>query len=496
VKSSRIIRADTLRIDPNGEKVAKVLAFIRAYRKLAVCLGREQWRLVFETGKAAAFHPGNKTLNLFCGAAPVQMARPQVSEQISGWLSNRGNEFSSAVQTSTLPLLTKHQLHVLNRANAIYRPGLFTMRDGTVITPETRRLARSIMRGIMAKHRKPNLRNISPRLDVRVAQLQKAETAHHADFWLKLKFVGQKAAFLPVHDHPYRALRAAPLCRAVQLVTDANGLGLRVFSDVTESFAQNRAAYQPRTDVLCMDFGLRTLFATDEGDLLGRDWLTHLRRYDAKLQSIARHMQRIGRKPRDSKRFRAIVQDVRGFVKTEVNGIINRLIERRKPAHLVLEKLNFRNRTLSRRLNRILGNCGRTIIKAKCVDLEQRLGVTSEEINPAWTSLECEICHYVSKDNRNGDKFACLCCGHEAHADVHAARKFRSRRSGQPGAVTARTKMGALAELSQRFGEWLKTQADGVRNSSVRRGDLLKRSAFVRLKSDQIAWTQFAIEEQ
>lgn len=490
MKPHRIIRADTLRIDPNAEKTAKVLMFIRAYRRLAVKVGREQWRLVFTTGKPAAFYPGDKALNLICGAAPVQMARPQVAEQISGWLSNRANEFAKLVQNSTLAPAIKHQLHTLNRASAIYRPGVFTMRDGTGIAPETRRLARTIMRGIRNRHRQPNLRNISPRLDLRVAQLQKPTKASTADFWLRLRFIGQKAFCIPVFDHAFHRNRGGMDCTAVQFVTSPAGLGLRVFTDMTEPFAAAKAGYEPKCETLSLDFGLRTLFATDEGDFLGRDWLTKLRRYDAKLQPMARHMQRIGKKPRDSKRYRALVADLRGFVKTEINRVINRLIAMRRPAHLILEHLNFQNQNLSRRLNRLLGNCGRAIIKAKLADLEERLGVTSEEINPAWTSLECEGCHYVSKNNRNGDEFACLCCGHKAHADVHAARKFRSRRSGQPGAVTARTKMGALAQLSEQFGEWLKTQANGVRNSSVRRGDLLKRSSFVRLKSDQIAWAR------
>ena len=156
MKPSRIIRADTLRIDPTAEKAAKLLTFVRAFRELAGNVAQEQWRLVFTTGKVAAFHPGDKALNLICGAAPVQMARAQVSEQIGGWLSNRANEFAEAVQNSTLESAVKHQLHALNRASAIYRPGVFTMRGGIEIAPETRRLARNIMRAMMNRHRKPN----------------------------------------------------------------------------------------------------------------------------------------------------------------------------------------------------------------------------------------------------------------------------------------------------------------------------------------------------
>ena len=40
--------------------------------------------------------------------------------------------------------------------------------------------------------------------------------------------------------------------------------------DVIDAFAQSRTADQPRADVLALDFGINTLVAISEGDLLGR----------------------------------------------------------------------------------------------------------------------------------------------------------------------------------------------------------------------------------
>ena len=89
---------------------------------------------------------------------------------------------------------------------------------------------------------------------------------------------------------------------------------------------------------------------------------------------IAARQQRAGRKPRDSRRYRALVEDVRGFLRTEVGRVLNRLVEQGKPWELVLERLDFRHCDLSPRLNAILRNCGRSIIQDKLRDLKERFG--------------------------------------------------------------------------------------------------------------------------
>lgn len=141
------------------------------------------------------------------GAAPVQMARSQVAEQIAGWWANRANEFRAAVQRSTLDAETKHQLHLLNKRNAIHARGDIVSR-GKLIWPEDRdlrRLAQNILRGIRKRHRHPRLGRIAPRLDRRVAAVQPAKTAAHADFWIRLKLPRHGKLWMPVHDHDGRS---------------------------------------------------------------------------------------------------------------------------------------------------------------------------------------------------------------------------------------------------------------------------------------------------
>src|SRR5690606_33585067 len=141
------------------------------------------------------------------------------------------------------------------------------------------------------------------------------------------------------------------------------GLFFGLAQDVSNSYQQQREAYQPATERVALDFGLRTLFATDRGDLLGRDFIAYLAKLDRRITARAAHLQRMGRRPSSSKRYRRDVQKLRGFIRSEVNRVLNRIVERDRPAHLVLERLNFRAPGLSRRMNRLLQNCGRAVVR-------------------------------------------------------------------------------------------------------------------------------------
>jgi putative transposase len=49
---------------------------------------------------------------------------------------------------------------------------------------------------------------------------------------------------------------------------------------------------------------------------------------------------------------------------------------------------------------------------------------------PAYnTSIECARCHEISEDNRKGEVFLCVNCGHRDHADTNAAKVLLSRRT-------------------------------------------------------------------
>lgn len=452
-------RTDLLSSNLTVGKESAVLALLWAYRRGAVLLGREQWRLFFETGRFDKNHDVDKaTFAAVIGAANrVQMARWQIVGQLQGWISNRANEFRDTVTRSTLPPATKHMLHIINVLGAWFRRADVVMKDtGEVIPDSVRRLARTIMRHCMDQHRRPDLSRISMRLDHRagsIARPVKATQDGAVGWWVNLSTLekGRKIA-VPLLNYAYHDQRQGRVANGIQ-INERNGqLTFGVVTDIGEACAKSRADYNGN-GVISLDFGLSTLFATSEGQLLGQGWLKQLRRYDALISMIAASQQRAGRKPRDSKRYRALVADVRGFLRTEVGRILNRLVAQGQPKELVLERLDFRHSDLSRRLNAILRNCGRSLIEAKLKDLEERFGIVSTEVNPAYTSQTCSCCGYVDKRNRqNQSTFKCLWCGNKMHADLNAAANIEARRA-RPNGWLFQRKAAILAELVRDFGE-------------------------------------------
>ncbi|CAM6053381.1 unnamed protein product [Sphagnum tenellum] len=235
------------------------------------------------------------------------MASFQVQEQIDSWISNRANEFIDCVKGSTLPDTTKKQLYTINR-----RKMWFSREEIINIDQSTRALARSIMRHVMGKHNRPDLSRLSPRLDVRIATIQKPTKAIHADLWVTLRLPNRGKVLIPLHTNDLFNKRGGQLCSVVQLCTDErDNVTIRLMQDMAKPFADLRAAYEPKIERLGIDFGLATLLATSEGTLFGAGLISDLIRIDKQILGIARHRSRSGEKPRDSKRYRKLISRLR-----------------------------------------------------------------------------------------------------------------------------------------------------------------------------------------
>lgn len=447
------VRTDTIRHSSNGGKVRRVMAFVRPYRECCAAIAASEWRTFHETGKFGGKFANSSKFNSFCGAAPAQMARAQVAAMLASFVSNRQNEFRNAVQRSSLASGVKHMLHVINARKAWQAPQDIAMpRTGEIIPPEVRKLALSIWRSIRKRHRLPNARGIAPVLDTRVAEVDYS-VSPHADLWATFKFIGQEAFRIPLHAHALWHSREGERCNVIQIVPAGNGFGIRLMTDMSDAFEKSRADYEPRAERLGIDFGLSTLIASDRGDMMGRGFLNAMRRLDREISSIARHRMRSGGRPRESRRYCTLVNRVRGVIKTRINSALNRLIDIHAPQEIVVERLDFRMPGLSRRLNRIITNCGRSVFKGKLDDLAERFGIEVAEVSPAYTSQECSRCGFIDRGNRRSQsEFRCLHCGHTAHADVDGAKVITARRScGLDFRFASRVQV--LGVLRERFAE-------------------------------------------
>ncbi len=188
--------------------------------------------------------------------------------------------------------------------------------------------------------------------------------------------------------------------------------------------------YKPETEYIAIDLGLNSLIATDKGDLIGRNFINFLKRLDEKITKRMAYLQRRSIKPRQDRKYRELVRTLQEFLKNEINRYINRLIEIYKPKTIIVEKLDFRNTELSKRLNRLISNFGKRIFKDKLKRLQELYKIEVIEVNPAYTSQTCSRCGYVDKRNRKDtQRFECEACGYKTNAQVNGAINILNRRS-------------------------------------------------------------------
>jgi putative transposase len=446
-----ILRCDVLPHAANAGKTRALRAVLSGYRRGAVLIAREQWRLFYETGRFNKQHrnPDEHGLKAMVGnAARVQMARYQVVGVLTGFLAVRADDFRRVVQRSTLSAETKHQLHTINRWQAWFSRTPLTMQDGTTISDDVRRLARQIMRGVLARHRRPDGLRINAMLDVRAATLAPAKTATAHPLWATVSSMtkGQRIA-VPLVPHAHFLARQGTRKTTIQLNEDCDGqLTVGVVTDITAVVEAQKAAHQPRCEELALDWGLRTVFGTDKSNLLGRGFLDRLRVYDRRISALAAYRAKHGLRVR-SPRCDREVRRLRGFLRETINRVLNRVVERDAPARLIVERLYFRRPELSRRMNRLLTNAGRALVQAKLTDLTERFGIEVVEVQAAYSSQECADCHYVDAKNRSGPQFRCRACGITRHADVNSPRTLRSRRSRLVSGGVGLTKAATLRTL-------------------------------------------------
>jgi putative transposase len=444
-------------LEANPGKIRALREVLAAFRAAAPDVAADQWRRLFETGrftKVVSAEEEARSVRLArakarIGAVRLQMLRFQVVGQLESFLENRANDFRDTVVRSSLDETTRHQLLTINRLHAWFQREAIVMRGSGEEIPEgVRHLARRIMRRVLAGHRRPRFNRLNPWIDQRQARVGAADRAARAPLWAAIRGMRratgrngklqqtQATIQVPLRSYAWFEARGGAIAKTIQLIERGADRGrpgelvIGVVSDMEGSFGTSRAAYQPLRAELALDFGLSTMFATGEGDLLGRAWFDQLKRHDARIAGLARRLQRQGIRPNRSRRYRTRVAAFRGFLKTEIGRVLNRLVALKRPARIVIEKLDFRAPGLSRRLNRILARSGRAVIREKLKDLADHFGIAFAEVNPAYSSQTRSACGFVARANRRSQSnFSCRACGHEIHADVNAARNLEGGRS-------------------------------------------------------------------
>jgi putative transposase len=288
-------------------------------------------------------------------------------------------------------------------------------------------------------------------LDGKVVELSKKEKngAKSFDYWLKISTLEKgNPVYIPLKANTYAEKLEGEFLNYCQVVEDDGNIVFRIIKQL------KKREYIPATDEIAIDLGLSPLFATDKGDLFGRSFFDYLKAFDKKITKRMASLQKRKIKPRDGKKYRQCVDNLRELLKNEINRLINTITKIYKPKRIIVERLDFRSPELSKRMNRLLQNFGKGYIKEKLQRLQELYGIEIVEINPAYISQECSCCGYVDKNNRKDtQEFECKACGNKTNAQVIGAKNILKRSS--LGSLYL-TKKQVLKMLIERYLERLK----------------------------------------
>ena len=418
-----MIKTYKLSLEANKVKLQKIKEIAKEYRKTAKIILAIQLRLLFKESK---FNKNHKLpqIETKLSARYLQTLQYQIVSMLESYLSNRQNDFKDIIVNSNLDEDIKIKLLYINKYKKWFNSEVVLKKEP--IEPETLKLARTIIKQTFKRNKFPNTKHIHLNLDSKVAKVEtkKENSAKNYDYWIKLSTLEKgKPIYLPIKSNNYFESVAGKIKNFCQIIIK-DKIEIALMKDVS------KRNYIPKTDKIALDLGLSNLFATNKGDLLGRRFIDKLTKYDKKILKLQKNIQKSKIKLSKSKRYKRLVHKLREYLKNEINRIINKIIKLYSPKEIVIERLNFQSPKLSKRLNRILQNFGKGLIRDKLNQLKEEYGIKITEVNPAYTSQTCSNCGYVSKTNRKSQSvFICEFCNKKQNADVNAAKNILLRSS-------------------------------------------------------------------
>ena len=345
----------------------------------------------------------------------------------------------------------------------------------SALTQEHTKWLQNQLQECWSKRSAPTFNGDIALIDQRNCKLQDSKTSKGYSQWLRLTHKG-KGINAPIEANKYADSNQGKLGGLYSLRYNKDKDRTEVTLVKRRDFSASQIPQDKELN-LGVDFGLKNLLTTETGNKYGAGLYDYMIKLDKKIQHIASQCQKRKFKLSKSKRYMDSVQKLRATIDRVVNESLNQIMYKEQPTMIIVEKLDFRNSNLSRRLNRLISNSGRAAITKKLTSMQQEYGVDFMEVNPAYTSQECSECHYVDEKNRpNRDLFECLWCGHKDCADTNAARSTGGRRSLPSWYVNAHRKV-VLKELVSKFMGSI-ADRNGVLASSTKQTDVLRSNPY------------------
>ena len=461
-KKPAVVRAYRLRNRGNAGKLRRIAEVLPEFQKACRAVQTDQMRAFVERGERFWNRRALGDFETLLSERYKRSAQNQVVTGLDAWLELTKSVIRQTIAHSTLSDEVKADLWWLNKCGAHYQKPEQAMvpvwrytKDGTRVATKERRPAPTeilaLLRDITKHVRRHRVRvprlwlSRTMSLDGTVAQVEHSKKSGH-DLWVRVSTLeAGKPAWIPLGANRFFNEADGELSSFAQLTVALDG---NVNISLVKRF--HPAAARNEGLDMSLDWGLRSMFATDLGDQLGRRLYPWLREIDPKLTKLTAELQRQGVALKKNKRYRRFNQRIREHVRNEVGRVINRLVVVYGPRSLTVEKLDFRDGGMSKQMNRILTRAGRAAVGQKLAAISETLGISIYEVNAAYSSQECSGCGFVSPRNRNNSHFKCGFCNKKLHADTNGSRVISLRRS--PGVVDLRSgRRAVLRRLDAAF---------------------------------------------
>ena len=251
-------------------------------------------------------------------------------------------------------------------------------------------------------------------LDSRFVEIQTGKNSSF-DIWVKLKGFGRgNSLLLPCkkHKHFNGFLQDSWLLKkSVRFrLTDKKCLMLDVF------FEKDTPEIKSVGTAVGLDSGYKKLLVSSNNTTYGKD--------------IESYIVKISNKKQGSLAFKRALKERNEYINREIKTISWNCLNTVVVEDLKNVKKNSRGK-FSKQFNNKLQRWVYSYTLGQLEGCAERNGVRLVRVPPAYTSQRCSRCGDTRKENRHGEMFLCMACGHAEDADFNASKNILSLFSSQ-----------------------------------------------------------------
>jgi putative transposase-like DNA-binding protein len=307
----------------------------------------------------------------------------------------------------------------------------------------------------------PVLRQTCIQANANVAVLEPALDSTF-DYWLKISTLEfRKQLLIPVKlaDYHRKALSGKTINTSVTLNKREDGWWLTLSYDEVVPVKTD-----PSAPAVGIDVGIANFLTTSDGKHYGtfhgklrerqkRD--REKRQHKAKLRQC---LEKKGARKLPSTSSKS-GQRLARHVRQEINRAVNLCLDEHHDAQIAYEQLSVASMKFkARAMNAYLYASNLSHIPKQISWNATKRGVQATRVKSAYSSQECNACHYVDRKNRPDQQtFCCRACHRTAHADHNAARNIEQR-LGDAELRACSDRKAVKALLMRRHAAWRQQQ--------------------------------------